>query len=95
MQSKLYPCLTFKNTKETLHYYETVFGATKISRLAPSPEHERYFGLPEGLDVSSLTIHDGFLVLGVKVQCLNNFYGNLLFGKQITLQIDIRFKKSL
>lgn len=41
--TSLSPYITFQNTKEALEYYQDVFGATNIHRLAVSPEQASQF----------------------------------------------------
>ncbi|MFD0896989.1 VOC family protein [Loigolactobacillus binensis] len=89
MQSRLYPYLAFTNAKEALAYYETVFGATNIYRLAPSPEQAQQFGLPADADLNNMTMHAGFTILGVDLQCADAFNGAVTANKQITLMLDI------
>lgn len=89
MQTKLYPYLAFPNAKEALDYYKRVFGATNIYRLSPQPEQAKQFGIPEGTDLDNLTMHAGFTVLGVDLQCADAFNGATEGSKQISLLLDV------
>ncbi|BDZ31807.1 glyoxalase/bleomycin resistance/extradiol dioxygenase family protein [Lactiplantibacillus sp. WILCCON 0030] len=89
MQSKFYPYLAFDNAKTAIAYYQKVFGATDVYRLSPKPEQAKTFGLPADADLDNLTMHGGFTVLGVKVECADAFGHSAKPSDQITLMIDI------
>ena len=89
MQSQIYPYLAFKNTKEAIEYYQDAFGAIDVYRLSPQPEQAKQFGLPEGADLESMTMHAGFTILGMKVECADAFTGDAEPSGQISLLLDI------
>jgi len=89
MQSQIYPYFAFKNAKEAIEYYQDVFGATDVYRLSPQPEQAKQFGLPEGADLESMTMHAGFTILGMKVECADAFTGNAEPSGQVSLLLDI------
>ncbi|MFD1472278.1 VOC family protein [Companilactobacillus mishanensis] len=89
MKSQLYPYLAFENAKEALDYYKKVFGATDIYRLSPNAEQAKTFHLPAEADLDNLTMHAGFTVLGVKIECADAFTGDPKPSAQISLMIDI------
>jgi len=89
MQTQFYPYLAFDNAKTAIDYYQRVFGATDVYRLTPKPEQAKMFGLADGTDLNNLTMHGGFTVLGVKVECADDFRHTAKPTDQITLMIDI------
>lgn len=89
MQSHLYPYLAFTNAKTAIDYYQREFGATNITRISPQPEQAQMFGIPAGADLTSMTMHAEFTVLGVQIQCADAFNGATAPNKQIMLMIDI------
>lgn len=89
MQSQIYPYFSFKNAKEAIEYYQEVFGATDVYRLSPKAEQAKQFGLPEDADLDSMTMHAGFTILGMKVECADAFTGDSEPSGQISLLLDI------
>ncbi len=89
MQSQIYPYLAFKNAKEALKYYQEVFGATEIYRLSPQPQQTEQFDIPEGTDLDNLTMHAGFTILGMKLECADAFNGDTNPSEQVSLLLDI------
>lgn len=90
MQSKLFPYIAYPNAKEALDYYKKSFGATNIYRLSPSEEQAKQFGIPEGANLDDMTMHGGFTILGVEIQCADAFNGvTAPKEQQIVLQLDI------
>ncbi|WP_125712193.1 VOC family protein [Companilactobacillus kedongensis] len=89
MQSQIYPYFAFKNAKEAIEYYQEVFGATEVYRLSPKAEQAKEFGIPEGVDLDNLTMHAGFTILGMKVECADAFNGNAEPSGQVSLLLDI------
>lgn len=89
MQSRLIPSFSFENAKEALAYYQTVFGATDVYRLAPTPEQAQQFHLPADVDLNDCTIHGGFTVLGMSFQVADSFRGPIQPTNQIDMILDI------
>ncbi|MFD1418868.1 VOC family protein [Companilactobacillus keshanensis] len=89
MQSQIYPYFAFKNAKSAIEYYQEVFGATEVYRLSPKPEQAKEFDIPEGVNLDDLTMHAGFTILGMKVECADAFTGNSEPSGQVSLLLDI------
>ncbi|CAJ1181540.1 hypothetical protein CPR19088_GLDEOEPO_01522 [Companilactobacillus paralimentarius] len=89
MQSQIYPYLAFKNAKEAIEYYQAVFGATEVYRLSPQLEQASQFNISEGTDLDNLTMHAGFTILGMKIECSDAFNGNAEPSGQVSLLLDI------
>lgn len=89
MQSQIYPYIAFKNAKDAIEYYQDVFGATDVYRLSPKAEQAKQFGIPEGTNLDDLTMHAGFTILGMKIECSDAFNGNTEPTGQISLLLDI------
>lgn len=89
MQTRAVPYFAFDHAKEAIAYYERVFGATDIYRLAPQPEQAKLFGLPTDGDLAAMTMHAGFTVLGVRIECADAFQGHQEPSGQVAVMLDI------
>ena len=76
--TQLYPYLAFNNTKEALKYYEEVFGATDIQRLAVDPSQAENFGVSEE-EADNKTMHSEFTIASVTL------YASDAFGKDVQI----------
>nr|WP_263313927.1 glyoxalase/bleomycin resistance/extradiol dioxygenase family protein [Mammaliicoccus sp. Marseille-Q6498] len=85
--TNLYPYLKFESTKDALEYYETVFGATDINRLAVGQEQAAQFGVSEE-EAPNLTMHSDFNVAGLKLMASDAFGDEIIVGSNISLMID-------
>lgn len=92
--AKLYPYLSFENSKEALTYYEQVFGATNISRLPVGEEQAKDFGIPVD-KLADTTMHGGFNVLGAELFCSDNFNREKQIGHQISILLDVNSEDEL
>ncbi|MBP1040331.1 glyoxalase/bleomycin resistance/extradiol dioxygenase family protein [Vagococcus sp. BWB3-3] len=86
--AKLYPYLTFNNSKEALDYYGRVFGATNIQRVTPQVEQAAAFKLTAS-ELDKATIHASFSILGTELFCSDCFGYEMTSGNQISIMLDI------
>lgn len=63
--TQLHPYLSFEKAKDAIEYYEDVFGATNVNRLAVGEEQAENFGLTKD-QADEATMHAEFEILGVK-----------------------------
>ena len=89
MQTRAMPYFAFDHAKAAIAYYERVFGATNVYRLAPEAAQAKMFGLPADTDLTSMTMHAGFTVLGVQIACADAFQGHQEPSGQVAVMLDI------
>lgn len=89
MQTRAVPYFAFDHAKEAITYYERVFGATNVYRLAPEAAHVEMFGLLADANLSEMTMHAGFTVLGVQIECADAFQGHQEPSGQVAVMLDI------
>ncbi|MDU0419377.1 VOC family protein [Staphylococcus simulans] len=85
--TQLYPYLAFNNTKEALKYYEEVFGATDIQRLAVDPSQAENFGVSEE-EADNKTMHSEFTIASVTLYASDAFGKDVQINEGISLLID-------
>lgn len=86
--AKLYPYLTYNNSKEALDYYERVFGATDILRVTPQEEQAEEFKVAVD-ELDNMTIHAKFSILGTDLFCSDCFGYEMTSGNQISIMLDV------
>lgn len=84
--AQLYPYLNFENTKETLAYYEAVFGAKTLSRLPAGKEMLDAMSIT--LPVEETTMHAMFEIHGNHFMASDRFGKSAVIGDAISLMID-------
>lgn len=85
--TQLHPYLSFDKAKDALEYYEDVFGATNVNRLAVGEEQAENFGLTKEQGEKA-TMHAEFEILGVKILCSDSFGRVDNINNGISLLID-------
>lgn len=85
--AKLYPYLTFKNTKEAQNYYEQVFQAKYCMRTPVSKEMASGLGLDE-TKLDETTMHGYMQVLGCEILMSDRFGDKPEFSETMSLCLD-------
>lgn len=70
---KLFPYITFENTKEAMMYYEKVFGATNLIRVPLQKEVAvKFYNFSEN-QIENMTLHGSFSIEDNVVICSDSF----------------------
>lgn len=84
--TSLLPYITFQNTKEALEYYQDVFGATNIHRLAVSSEQASQFNLTKE-EAENATMHAEFSIANTTIHASDGFGKSVEINGAISLMI--------
>ena len=85
--TQLIPYIAYPSAKNALVYYQRVFNAEVITRLSPTPQQAGMFGLSADADLSELTMHAEFSILGTKIMCSDAFGHDAKPASQISLML--------
>jgi len=89
MQAKLIPYLEFENAKDAIAYYQSVFGATNATRVSPTVAEAERFGLDPAVDLDKMTMHGGFQIMGLDIQCADALMGQPTSSTLISLMLAV------
>ncbi|MBC6309602.1 glyoxalase/bleomycin resistance/extradiol dioxygenase family protein [Listeria sp. FSL L7-1582] len=85
--AKLYSYLSFDNAKESMEYYQEVFGATLLDRKPVDENMAKAWGMSTD-NLEDTTMHGGFVVLGNTIFCSDRFGKGEPFSSSVTLMFD-------